>query len=279
MANEWHYTQNGQPAPTPVSTAELKQMAASGRLQPSDLVWQDGMPNWVPASSIKGLFPAGRTRPESAAEVPVVAPADSGRERAETVKPRDKDKPKERAGSGRKRDADLPPEPDAVTSSSVLLEMHPVLVFLLSVVTLGIFGLLYALAASTAVAKIHKVPATDSAGRPLGKFRHPVRLLVLSIVTLGFYFPFWLSRALRECNAYLGRTVVGSRLEFCLMLVLPFYAAYVARSRLTVRTREVQARAGVPPEERLDPVAALFGGWLVAMACQEALNQVWQSAA
>ena len=62
MATEWYYTNNGQQAPVPVSAAQLKQLATSNQLQPTDLVWQDGMENWMPASSIKGLF-GGPTRP------------------------------------------------------------------------------------------------------------------------------------------------------------------------------------------------------------------------
>jgi tetratricopeptide (TPR) repeat protein len=40
----------------PVSSSELKGMAASGQLRPDDLVWADGMPDWMPASKLKGLF-------------------------------------------------------------------------------------------------------------------------------------------------------------------------------------------------------------------------------
>src|SRR5436309_2156655 len=56
MASEWYYTQNGQQAPSPVSSSQLAQLAGSGQLQPTDMVWREGMPNWVAASSIKGLF-------------------------------------------------------------------------------------------------------------------------------------------------------------------------------------------------------------------------------
>src|SRR5439155_20313534 len=34
----------------PLSYAELDGLAAHGRLQPEDLVWQSGTPDWVPAS-------------------------------------------------------------------------------------------------------------------------------------------------------------------------------------------------------------------------------------
>ena len=52
MGNEWFYTQNGQAAPAPVSSEQLKQLAGGGLLRPDDLVWKEGMPNWMPASSL-----------------------------------------------------------------------------------------------------------------------------------------------------------------------------------------------------------------------------------
>jgi len=55
MAELWHYTKNGQPM-DPVSTSELKKLAAAGELKPSDLVWKEGMANWVKAETAKGLF-------------------------------------------------------------------------------------------------------------------------------------------------------------------------------------------------------------------------------
>src|SRR5262245_4766886 len=55
MAQEWYYAQDNQQY-GPVAAAQLKQMADAGRLQPTDLVWKDGLANWVPAGSLKGLF-------------------------------------------------------------------------------------------------------------------------------------------------------------------------------------------------------------------------------
>jgi hypothetical protein len=53
--SEWHYSSNGQQL-GPVTSAQLKQLAGSGQLQASDMVWKDGMADWAPASRIKGLF-------------------------------------------------------------------------------------------------------------------------------------------------------------------------------------------------------------------------------
>jgi phage shock protein PspC (stress-responsive transcriptional regulator) len=59
MSNDkWFYAQNGQKS-GPVAGAALKQMAMSGQLSVSDLVWREGMPEWAPASKVKGLFPEG----------------------------------------------------------------------------------------------------------------------------------------------------------------------------------------------------------------------------
>jgi hypothetical protein len=55
--SEWHYSKNNQQQ-GPVSAEQLKQMAASGQLQPTDLVWKQGMSQWSEAHRMKGLFPA-----------------------------------------------------------------------------------------------------------------------------------------------------------------------------------------------------------------------------
>lgn len=55
MAAEWHYSKDGKQH-GPVSAADLKAMAKSGELSPTDMVWQEGMAEWKPAGSLKGLF-------------------------------------------------------------------------------------------------------------------------------------------------------------------------------------------------------------------------------
>ncbi|MCI0378491.1 MAG: DUF4339 domain-containing protein [Gemmataceae bacterium] len=56
MAKLWFYTREGQQT-GPVSEAELKQLAANGVLKPTDMVWTEGMPAWVRASTSASLFP------------------------------------------------------------------------------------------------------------------------------------------------------------------------------------------------------------------------------
>lgn len=55
MPAEWYYTSNKQQM-GPVSWEELQQLATSGLLKPQDLVWTDGMGDWVKASKQAGLF-------------------------------------------------------------------------------------------------------------------------------------------------------------------------------------------------------------------------------
>jgi hypothetical protein len=68
----WYYSSGGEQQ-GPVSTSRLRELATSGELQPDNLVWSEGMPNWAAASSIKGLLPSAVTT--SAAVVTPVAPA------------------------------------------------------------------------------------------------------------------------------------------------------------------------------------------------------------
>src|SRR5262245_34207648 len=73
--SEWYYARNNQQR-GPVSAADLRAMAASGDLRPGDLVWQEGMTQWQPASS-RGLFPGGPTYPDA----PTARPRDAERDR------------------------------------------------------------------------------------------------------------------------------------------------------------------------------------------------------
>ena len=58
MNQDWYYLSGGNRF-GPIDTNKLKELAASGGLQPTDMLWRDGMAEWVPASSIKGLWPSG----------------------------------------------------------------------------------------------------------------------------------------------------------------------------------------------------------------------------
>jgi hypothetical protein len=66
---EWHFTQSGQQA-GPVTWTQLRQRAASGQLQPTDMAWKNGMPAWAAAGSVPNLFPP----PTAAAPPPPLPP-------------------------------------------------------------------------------------------------------------------------------------------------------------------------------------------------------------
>jgi len=55
MAADWYYEIDGQQH-GPVSAGQLRQLATTGELQPSHLIWKEGMPKKVPAGSAKALF-------------------------------------------------------------------------------------------------------------------------------------------------------------------------------------------------------------------------------
>jgi len=56
---QWYYARDDKQH-GPVTAAELKQLAASGRLHAVDLIWREGMEEWTPAGRLKGLFPDAR---------------------------------------------------------------------------------------------------------------------------------------------------------------------------------------------------------------------------
>lgn len=252
MANEWHYTLNGQPAAVPVSAAQLKQLAATGQLKPTDLVWQDGMLEWAPASSVKGLFSGNKSIGDSA----VVAPKTAVERK--TIKP--------------------------PLASRDWNNFHPLLVLVLTLVSGGIFGLIYSYKACQAYTAKAANRKLDTAGRTLGRVRHPFAVLLLSYLTVGFYFYYWLARTLGECNDFLGRKDSSPRGELSLMLIFPPYALYIAVFVLPESIRRAQILAGVPetPSVRhavffLHP-CLLLGVPLLGMMHQEALNQIWLNA-
>jgi hypothetical protein len=57
MATDWYYSKNGSKH-GPVKSAELKALASTGKLLPTDLVRTEGVSSWKPADKVKGLFPA-----------------------------------------------------------------------------------------------------------------------------------------------------------------------------------------------------------------------------
>jgi hypothetical protein len=56
MAELWYYTNEGKQMDA-VTMKELKRLVGDGTLKPTDMVWKEGMPRWIRASSVKELFP------------------------------------------------------------------------------------------------------------------------------------------------------------------------------------------------------------------------------
>ena len=54
----WFYSRDGKSKEGPVDSKTLRSLAERGALTPATLVWKQGLPNWVKASKINGLFPA-----------------------------------------------------------------------------------------------------------------------------------------------------------------------------------------------------------------------------
>jgi len=68
---EWYYAKENKQY-GPVTPSELKQLADRGEVGPEELVWREGMEDWVAARKVKGLFD-GDPLPASAATVPAPA--------------------------------------------------------------------------------------------------------------------------------------------------------------------------------------------------------------
>jgi len=79
MTQEWHYVKDGQ-RHGPITARQLKGLAASGDLQPTDLVWTDGRDEWKPASIVKELFPDEVERKQTPPDIPVAPVGESQQE-------------------------------------------------------------------------------------------------------------------------------------------------------------------------------------------------------
>jgi hypothetical protein len=59
---QWYFSQAGVQQ-GPVALGELQQIVARGKIKPTDLVWQAGMPQWVPAGNVPVLYGPGIAPP------------------------------------------------------------------------------------------------------------------------------------------------------------------------------------------------------------------------
>src|SRR4051794_28979362 len=63
MSANWYHSKNGAPV-GPVAFEHLQQLARAGQLYGTDMVWNEGMPDWVTAQTVSGLVPqAGTVQP------------------------------------------------------------------------------------------------------------------------------------------------------------------------------------------------------------------------
>ncbi len=73
MANEW-YVQHGGKQYGPMTSANLKKLAAEGKISPNTTVRLGSEGNWVPAARVQGLFAAGQAAAPRAAQFPAATP-------------------------------------------------------------------------------------------------------------------------------------------------------------------------------------------------------------
>lgn len=80
MTSQWYFVRHGSSAQGPITEAELVDMLNSAKLAPGDLVWRNGMPDWVRADS---AFSA-----HSAATAPPIVPPPRSERTSEREAPR-----------------------------------------------------------------------------------------------------------------------------------------------------------------------------------------------
>ncbi len=87
MSDQWYFA-SGQKRFGPFSSAQLKECASQGRLQPTDTVWKEGIQKGVSAAKVKHLFPD-----VSAQDLPTKAIAPVNNEASTTIQPADSPSP------------------------------------------------------------------------------------------------------------------------------------------------------------------------------------------
>jgi hypothetical protein len=64
MTQQWFVSRSGSQE-GPFTSSQLKVFVQEQKISPDDLVWKEGMAEWVPASRVKGLFPISPPPPPS----------------------------------------------------------------------------------------------------------------------------------------------------------------------------------------------------------------------
>jgi hypothetical protein len=65
MSDGWYYSRDGK-SYGPFVLESLQQLAATGHLRLTDLLWKDGMKEWKPAAATKELFQTPKAKRRSA---------------------------------------------------------------------------------------------------------------------------------------------------------------------------------------------------------------------
>lgn len=60
---QWYYSKGGEQK-GPVEQQELQRLLSTGEVQPTDLVWRDGMANWQAASQVSELAAVASAQPQ-----------------------------------------------------------------------------------------------------------------------------------------------------------------------------------------------------------------------
>lgn len=79
VPNNWYVAKNNQPV-GPLTAKQLREMVDAGELLPTDMIWREGISNWVQAQTVKGLFGGG---PPLSGELPILPSKESASEKPE----------------------------------------------------------------------------------------------------------------------------------------------------------------------------------------------------
>ncbi len=69
---KWHMTRDRTAQFGPYEDEQLRQLVAEGRIVATDLLWQEGTPEWVPAAAVPGLISRTSGLPGAPPPPPVV---------------------------------------------------------------------------------------------------------------------------------------------------------------------------------------------------------------
>jgi S1-C subfamily serine protease len=84
--SRWFYTPDNKQRIGPLTTAQLRQHASKGFLRPEYMVMREGTGKWMPASTVKGLFPeSGAARPSDRKEKAATRPPEKRSRRGPMV--------------------------------------------------------------------------------------------------------------------------------------------------------------------------------------------------